>query len=207
MIIAVSLLAMVAPARADLTSKVLLSFIGARITLDTIKSPAADTVVIKPGMHISAEQLKAARLSTHFDEKRKIVVYLDEFVKEGPYIVAPLSAEACACYEKNNITVVQNNCGLGKAPEVQEYSTKKIIKNVKNHQYHVTRKYCTLISDANKNIDIYVSKMFGCDARYYVTSHPTRIAILIDETGYIVGILDDVQNEYDVLKAFGMYFV
>lgn len=62
---------------------------------------------------------------------------------------------------------------------------------------------CSLLLDSNTLIDVYIYKIFGCDAIYLYTSHATPIVVIIDENGNISHILDNVKSEqqiFDILK-------
>ena len=113
-----------------------------------------------------------------------------------------LSPEDAAIYEKNNMIAIKTPCELGAKVKVQKANVAKVLLGLGNSSF--TWHAFTLISDTRKKIDIYISRIFGCDAKFYATPYKGRIAILIDEEGYIVSILDDIKSEDDIYTAFGI---
>lgn len=120
----------------------------------------------------------------------------------------PLSSEDASRYQKNNIVVRLADCELDGA-NVQEQEG-SLLRSFLYHTFGFgdvplwTWHAYSLCADNNTIINIFISKTFGCDARFYATPHKGRIAILVDEEGFIVSILDNVASEDEIFTAFNV---
>lgn len=144
-------------------------------------------------------------------EKILLYIYPEGISKDGVIKEEHLtSLEDAAIYKRNNVVVWKKNC---------EFKTMHNLKKIEGGFWRglgsiltgaiwknrpVANRECYFISDDNKKIDLWASQVFMSDLTFYYTSHKGRIAILIDEKGYIVSILDDVKSERDIFRAFGI---
>ncbi|MCX5923916.1 MAG: hypothetical protein NTZ68_00620 [Candidatus Dependentiae bacterium] len=155
--------------------------------------------IVKPGTNIS----------THPDFKRYFLGLLDGkkmaqkkvlFIDSSSKVISPEDMDK---YKAHNIEVKRQDCST-KMPNLK--ISKSFLGALFTSELRITKPFlcCSLASDLNKKIDIYSYKIIGCDKRFYFTSHPNRIAVLIDEKGNIISILDNVKNEEDVFKAFSI---
>ena len=145
---------------------------------------------------------------TPIDNTKRIVLYISPLQNHA------LSVKDYDRYLSNNIVVLGRSCELNsplknhtKGHKNSKTSVGAFIRWIsgsKKNPYTKPYKFCSLLSDNNTLIDIYVYKHFGCDGKHYFTSHPTPIAVLIDEKGNILQILDNVQSEEDIFNAFGI---
>ncbi len=142
----------------------------------------------------------------HEYKSEKIVLYL----YPGYQNYHDLTLKDYSKYKENNIAVLKQDCNFSTAKDLQaKYKNNSSLPfwmlYLRGGQVTFTYPIgITLITNTNKKIDFYVSSYLGCDAKYYSMTYLHPIAILIDENGYIVSILDDVKSEQAVFKAFGI---
>ena len=175
------------------------------------KAPKVE--IVKSHTHVS-ESPKFRKFSSLFidfgskeNSGKKMVCYLYTHTTPWPYDHV-LSPEDAALYKKNNIIVKKDDCELG-VKEKHWISKALLIPLIPlllvgMRINGLTDLYFSLLSDAGKKIDIYESMPVLSDSRFYSTPHKNRIAVLIDENGYIVSILDNVKSEDDIFKAFNI---
>ncbi len=188
---------------------VLTALIVAIPTLTICKSKETSAIeIVKPRTNISEyiSPIVHPFLYARACGQGKRVLYV--YPWSDHYNTHVLSPEDAALYKKNNIAVSKQDCSLVTIDQLKELKPSffKFMRccwggaRVKTYAW----KAFSLISDANKKIEIYGSRFYGNDMTFYLTSHVDRIALLIDEKGAIVSILDNVKSEKDIFKAFGI---
>lgn len=172
------------------------------------KSATQAIEVVKPHTNISANHDFHYHILNNYDNTpfkgKKIVVYMYPSCNNAWY-KHTLSAADADTYEKNNIVVKKRDCDFITSDQLKKTKTKISWWNI----FFGKRQYCTrlcfsLQSDTHKKIDIYITRTAFCDAKWYSTTHKGRIALLIDEEGNIVSILDNVTSEKDIFTAWGI---
>ena len=156
--------------------------------------------------------LQGQKPENHEYKGEKIVLYLypSKTVNGFSCSYHELSLQDYNKYKENNIVVLKKDCSFSTAKDLQaKYKNNSSLPFwmlcLRGGQVNFTYPILTtLITNTNKKIDLYVSSYLGCDAKYYSMTHSHPIAILIDEQGYIISILDDVKSEQDVFKALGI---
>ena len=116
-----------------------------------------------------------------------------------------LSATDSDIYKENDIALYNKDCIHMTPDEIQNEKTTIHWWNRFIGNPWWTTLCLSLVSNTNKKIDIYVTKnLVDRCMTSYVTTNTGRIAILIDEKGKIISILDDVKSEKEIFKAFGI---
>lgn len=173
--------------------------------------------IIKPHTYISQYTGEGAYLLDNTIEKllqekdykpTKRVIYLyprinDEVYKAKLHKISP---EDELIYKQNNITVKKIDCSVTSKENLKKLKPYFSWWDILTKRYSARgHKAFKLISHNFNTIDVYITKIFMCDATFFATDHKGRIAILIDEDGRIVSILDDVKNEKEIFEAFGIH--
>lgn len=196
-------------------------FIVATPMLTECKSKKVNPIeIVRPHTHLSEYSSDDARgllCNLRFNEEcrvihdvihttKRMVIYLYPMNAETVFIdeMHTISLQDNAIYNKNNITLSKRDCTFETVDQLKKLKPRASLLMFFGKDRWYGNKSFSLISDTNKIIDIYVSRTFGCDGKYLSSSHEGRIAILIDEKGYIVSILDDVKSEKDIFNAFGV---
>ncbi len=173
---------------------------------------------IKPNTHISQYSIFDCIPSSN-TQKKVLYLYPEFEIKNQDaktYMYAS-NGHQVICWGGSTGRITNNH--LLKEDDYKKYKDSNIIM-VKRDIAHIKPRYkqakgsllnYSIMSDRNKKINVYKKKApsrFSSNScaisTNYFTVHPIRIAILIDEHGNIVHILDNVKSEQDIFKAFNI---